>query len=46
MVTLKSPSGVFALVIFPIRKQIIVSNLIFAVFTLVGDLFMLSRYCM
>ena len=45
-VTLKSSSGVFALVVFPIHKQITVSNLISAAFTLVGDLFVLLRYCM
>ena len=41
MVTLKSLGGVFALEIFPIRKQITVSTLFFAAFNLVGDLFVL-----
>ena len=43
MVTLKSPGGVFALEVFPIRKQITVSILFSAAFNLVGDLFVLSR---
>ena len=42
VVTLKSPGGVFVLVVFPIRKQI--TDLIFA--ALVSDLFMLPHYCM
>ena len=33
VVTLNSPGGVFALEVFPIRKQITVSNLIFAAFS-------------
>ena len=32
MVTLKSPSGVFAVLVFPIRKQITVSNLFSAAY--------------
>ena len=43
MVTLNSPGGVFALEVFPIRKQITVLNLFFAAFNLIGDLFVLSR---
>ena len=46
VVTLKSPSGVFDLVVFPILKQITVSNLISAAFSLVGDLFVLPCHCM
>ena len=44
MVTLKSPGGVSALVIFPIRKKITVSNLISTAFSLVGDLFVLPHH--
>ena len=40
---LNSSSGVFALKVFPIRKQIIMSNLFSTAFNLVGDLFVLSR---
>ena len=43
MVTLNSPGGIFALEVFPIRKQITVLNLFFAAFNLIGDLFVLSR---
>ena len=43
MVTLESPDGVFALEVFPIRKQITVSTLFSAVFNLVGDLFVLPH---
>ena len=43
MVTLNSPDGVFALEVFPIHKQIIVSTLFSAAFNLVGDLFVLQR---
>ena len=43
VVNLKSPDGVFALEVFPIRKQIIVSTLFSTTFNLVGDLFVLSR---
>ena len=43
VVTLNSPSGIFALQVFHIRKQITVSNLLCAAFNLVGDLFVLSR---
>ena len=41
VVNLKSPDGVFALEVFPIRKQIIVSTLFSTTFNLVGDLFVL-----
>ena len=43
MVTLKSPSGGFALEVFPIQKQITESTLFFVAFNLVGDLFVLSH---
>ena len=43
MVTLNSPGGVFALEVFPIRKQITMLTLFFAAFNLVGDLFVLPR---
>ena len=38
-------SGV-ALEVFLIRKQITVSNLFSATFSLIGDLFVLLHYCM
>ena len=41
--TLNSSNGVFALAVFLIRKQIIMSNLFSTAFNLVGDLFVLSR---
>ena len=41
--TLNSSNEVFALEVFPIRKQIIMSNLFSNAFNLVGDLFVLSR---
>ena len=43
MVTLKSLSGVFALEVFPIRKQIIVSIYFPQHINLVGDLFVLPH---
>ena len=43
MVTLKSPGGVFALEVFPIRKQITVSTLFSTAFNLIGDLFVLPH---
>ena len=43
MVTLKSPGGVFALEIFPIRKQITVSMLFSTDINLVGDLFVIPH---
>ena len=43
MVTLNSPGEIFALKVFPIRKQITVSTLFFVAFNLVGDLFVLPR---
>ena len=43
MVTLNSPSGVFALEVFSIRKQITMSTLFSIAFNLVGDLFVLPR---
>ena len=46
VVTLNSPDGIFALEVFPIRKQIIVSNLISAAFSIIGYLFVLPCYCM
>ena len=46
MMTLKSPDKVFALEVFPIRKQITVSTLFSTAFNLVGDFFVLSHYCM
>ena len=42
MVTLKSLGGVFALEVFPIRKQITVSNYFLLHINLIGDLFVLS----
>ena len=41
VVTLNSPGGVFASEVFPIYKQITMSNLFFPTFNLVGDLFVL-----
>ena len=41
MVTLNSPSRVFALEVFPIHKQITVSTLFSIAFYLVDDLFVL-----
>ena len=41
MVTLKSLSGVFALEVFPICKQITMSNLFSTAFNLVGDFFVI-----
>ena len=46
VVTLNSPGGVFASVVFSIRKQITESNLISAAFSLVDDLFVLPCHCM
>ena len=43
MVTLKSPGGVFAMLVFPIRKQITVSIYFPLHFNLVGDLFVLPH---
>ena len=43
MVTLKSSGGVFAMLDFPIRKQIAVSIYFPLHFNLVGDLFMFSH---
>ena len=43
MVTLKSPGEVFAMYVFPIRKQITRVNLISAVFSLIIDLFVLPH---
>ena len=40
---LKSPDGVFAVEVFPIRKQIAISTLFSNAFNLVGDLFVLPR---
>ena len=42
VVTLNSPSEIFALEVFLIRKLITVSTLFSATFNLVGDLFVLS----
>ena len=42
VVTLKSPGGVFAVLVFPIRKHITVLNLFSATY-FVGDLFVLPR---
>ena len=43
VVTLKSPDGVFAVLVFPIRKQITMS-IYFSLHTLfIGDFFVLSR---
>ena len=44
--TLKSPGVVFALEVFPIRKQITVLALFSAAFNLVGDLLCYHAYCM
>jgi len=41
--TLKSPGGIFVVLVFPIRKQITMFNLIFAALSLIGDLFVLPR---
>ena len=46
VVTLNSPDGGFALEVFPIRKQITMSNLFSTAFILIDDLFLLPRYCM
>ena len=46
MVTLNSLGGVLPQWFSPFVKKSPVSNLIFAAFTLVGDLFVLPRYCM
>ena len=43
MVTVISLGGVFAVEVFPIHKQITMSNLFSAAFDLVGDLFVLLR---
>ena len=43
MVTLKSLGGVFAVQVFPIRKQITVSIYFLLHTNLVGDLFVLPR---
>ena len=43
MVTLNSLGGVFALEVFPIRKQITMLTLFSDAFTLVGDLFVLPH---
>ena len=43
MVTLKSPGEIFALEVFPIRKQVTVSTLFYTAFNLVGDLFVLPH---
>ena len=43
VVILNSPSGVFALEVFSIRKQITMSTLFSIAFNLVGDLFVLPR---
>ena len=45
MVTLKSPSGVFALrEVFPICQQITVSNLFSFAFSIFGDLLVPPRF--
>ena len=47
MMTLNSPSGVFALEVFPIRKQITMSNLISVAFSYLVIFFCATtRYCM
>ena len=46
MVTLKSPSGVIAVLVFPIRKQITVLFIFRCILNLIGDLFVLPRVCM
>ena len=43
MVILNLPDRVFALKVFPIRKQITISNLFSTAFSLIGDLFMVPR---
>ena len=43
VVILKLPGGVFALKVFPIRKQITMSTLFLLHINLVGDLFVLPR---
>ena len=46
VVTLKSPGGVLPRWFFPFVNKSLVSNLFSAAFSLVGDLFVLPRYCM
>ena len=46
MVTLKSPGGVFAVLVFPIRKQITMSIYFPPHTYFIGDLFVLPRVCM
>ena len=41
MVTLKLPGGVFAVLVFPIRKQITVLFIFRCILSLIGDLFVL-----
>ena len=45
VMTLKSPGGVFAVLVFPIRKQITVL-IYFLLHSIIGDLFVLPRICM
>ena len=46
MVILNSPSEVFALEVFPIRKQITVSNLFFTAFSYLVICLCYHAYCM
>ena len=46
VVTLNSPNGVLSRWFFPFVNKLPVSNLISIAFNLVGDLFVLPRYCM
>ena len=46
VVTLKSPGGVFPRWFSPFVNKLPVSNLFSVAFSIIGDLFMLARYCM
>ena len=46
VVTLKSPSRIIAVLVFPIRKQITVLFIFRCILNLIGDLFVLPRVCM
>ena len=43
MVTLKSTSGIFAVLVFPTHKQITVSFIFHYTLSLIGDLFVLPH---
>ena len=44
--TIKSPSGVFAVLVFSIRKQITVLFILCCILSLISDLFVLPHVCM